>query len=73
MQYKTCCAPQKVINRCKAGWSKAHLAPSFERAHAHEPAWHASRLNRLNSAKGGDPMSHGSAERSATRIAEHYR
>jgi hypothetical protein len=30
MQYKTCCAPQKVINRCKAGWSKAHLAPSFE-------------------------------------------
>jgi len=27
----------------------------------------------LNSAKGGDPMSHGSAEGSALRIAEHYR
>jgi hypothetical protein len=27
----------------------------------------------LTSAKGGDPMSHGSAERSASSRAEHYR
>jgi hypothetical protein len=27
----------------------------------------------LNSAKGGDPMSHGSAQRSDMPVAEHYR
>src|SRR6185369_11336068 len=45
----------------KVAAQHAAAAPARRRA-----LWH-------NSAKGGDPMSHGPAERSAFRSAEHYR
>ena len=59
--YKSCRAPQP-LSHCTRGQRRTRSSAPGETA----GSWHTS-------AKGGDPMSHGSAERSASFRARHYR
>jgi hypothetical protein len=58
-------AKKKSFKSCCARVFDSHIGLAG-RAAIRDGTW-------LNSAKGGDPMSHGSAQRSVIRSAEHYR